>query len=46
MRQKQSDRLKLNLYFDSVRRGLEMTELEIERSIQEAALNELLKSKQ
>jgi hypothetical protein len=37
-----SDRLKLNLYFDPVRRGLELMELDIALSIQEAALNELL----
>jgi hypothetical protein len=37
-----SDHLKLNLYFDPVRRGLELMELDIALSIQEAALNELL----
>jgi hypothetical protein len=37
-----SDRLKLNLYFDPVRRGLELMELDIALSLQEAALGELL----
>jgi len=39
-----SDRLKLNLYFDTVRRGLELMELDIALSLQEASLNELLAS--
>jgi hypothetical protein len=38
---KSADRLKLNLYFDPVRRGLELMELDIAVSLQEAALNEL-----
>jgi hypothetical protein len=37
-----SDRLKLNLYFDPVRRGLELMELDIALSLQEAALEGLL----
>ena len=40
-----SDRLKLNLYFDPVRRGLELVELDIALSFQEAALGELLVNK-
>ena len=39
---KSSDRLKLNLYFDPVRRGLELIELDIALSLQEAALDELM----
>ena len=39
---KSSDRLKLNLYFDPVRRGLELIELDIALSLQETTLNELL----
>jgi hypothetical protein len=39
---KESDRLKLNLYFDPVRRGLELMEMDIMLSLQEAALAELL----
>ena len=42
---KASDRLKLNLYFDPVRRGLELMELDITISLQEAALHELLENK-
>jgi hypothetical protein len=42
---KMSDRLKLNLYFDPVRRGLELMELDIALSFQEATLGELLESK-
>jgi hypothetical protein len=42
---KASDRLKLNLYFDPIRRGLELMELDIGLALQESALNELLKSK-
>jgi hypothetical protein len=42
---KASDRLKLNLYFDPIRRGLELMELDIALTLQESALNELLKSK-
>lgn len=41
---KKADRLKLNLYFDPVRRGLELMELDIMLSLQEAALGELLKN--
>jgi transposase len=40
---KKSDRMKLNLYFDSIRRGTELMELDISLSIQKAALDELLK---
>jgi hypothetical protein len=42
---KMSDRLKLNLYFDPVRRGLELMELDIALSFQETALRGLLESK-
>jgi hypothetical protein len=42
---KASDRLKLNLYFDPVRRSLELMELDIELSVQNAALHRLLESK-
>jgi hypothetical protein len=42
---KMSDRLKLNLYFDPVRRGIELMELDIALSFQEATLGELLESK-
>jgi transposase len=42
---KTSDRLKLNLYFDPIRRELELMELDIALALQEAALGELLKSK-
>ena len=42
---KMSDRLKLNLYFDPLRRGMELMELDIALSFQEAALGELLVSK-
>ena len=41
---KLSDRLKLNLYFDPIRRGLELMELDIALSYQEAALCDLLES--
>jgi len=41
---KTSDRLKLNLYFDPIRRGLELMELDITLSLQEAALRELLEN--
>ena len=41
---KSSDRLKLNLYFDPVRRGIELMELDISLSLQEAALRELLEN--
>jgi len=42
---KKSDRLKLNLYFDPMRRSLELMELDIAISLQEAALDEILDSK-
>ena len=42
---KASDRLKLNLYFDPVRRGLELMEVDTALTIQEAALGELLESR-
>jgi transposase len=42
---KMSDRLKLNLYFDPVRRGLELMELDIALSFQEAVLSEFMESK-
>ena len=41
---KKSDRLKLNLYFDPVRRGIDLMELDIALSFQEAALGVLLKN--
>ena len=42
---KASDRLKLNIYFDPMRRSLELVELDIALSQQETILNELLVSK-
>ena len=42
---RKSDRLRLNLYFDPVRRGLELMELDIAISLQEAALTELIDNK-
>ena len=42
---KASNRLKLNLYFDPVRRGLELIELDIAISLQQAVLRELLESR-
>jgi hypothetical protein len=42
---KKADRLKLNLYFDPIRRGLELMELDIALSFQEAALDDLLRNK-
>jgi hypothetical protein len=42
---KASDRLKLNLYFDPMRRSLELMELDIALSSQETALRELLESR-
>jgi transposase len=42
---KKVNSLKLNLYFDPIRRGYELMELDIDLSQQEAALNELLKNK-
>jgi hypothetical protein len=41
---KMSDRLKLNLYFDPVRKGLELMELDIALSFQETALGEFLEN--
>jgi hypothetical protein len=41
---KKADRLKLNLYFDPVRRSLELMNLEIVLSFQQAALEELLQN--
>jgi len=41
---KMADRLKLNLYFDPIRRGLELMELDIALSFQEASLDELLRN--
>ena len=41
---KKSDRLKLNLYFDSLRRSLEMVELDIALTLQEESLSGLLES--
>ena len=43
---KRSDRLKLNLYFDPARRGIELMELDIALSFQEAALAGLMTSKE
>ena len=43
---KKSDRLKLNLYFDPVRRGLDLMDIDIALSFQEAALSDLLKNKE
>ena len=42
---KEANRLKLNLYFDPIRRGLELMELDITMSYQEASLTGLLQSK-
>jgi hypothetical protein len=41
---RKADRLKLNLYFDPIRRGLELMELDIALSFQQASLEELLQS--
>jgi hypothetical protein len=41
---KAADRLKLNLYFDPIRRGLELMELDITLSFQGTALGELLRN--
>ena len=41
---KAPDRLRLNLYFDPIRRSLELTELDIALLLQETALGELLKN--
>lgn len=42
---KSADRLKLNLYFDPIRRSLELMELDISLALQRAALDELQKNK-
>ena len=42
---KMSDRLKLNLYFDPVRKGMDLMDLDIALAFQEAALSDLLKDK-
>jgi len=42
---KESDRLRLNLYFDPVRRGIELMELDITLAFQEESLRELLRNK-
>ena len=42
---KKSDRLKLNLYFDPIRRSFELLELNISLALQEEALAELLENK-
>ena len=42
---KKSDHLKLNLYFDPIRRSRELMELDIALSLQKAALVELLENK-
>jgi len=41
---KKAKRLKLNLYFDPIRRGLELMELDITLSFQEVSLTELLQN--
>jgi hypothetical protein len=41
---KKADRLKLNLYFDPVRRGLVLMEIDISLSFQESSLSDLLKN--
>ena len=43
---KKSDRLKLNLYFDPVRRGLDRMDLDIALAFQEATLDNLLEGKE
>ena len=43
--EKNSDRLKLNLYFDPVRRSEELVQLDIEINSQETALSKMLKEK-
>ena len=43
---KAGDRLRLNLYFDPIRRGQELMELDISVSLQEMALRELLEGKE
>ena len=42
---KSSDRLKLNIYFDPIRRSLELVELDIALSLQETILTELVSTK-
>ena len=42
---KASDRMKLNIYFDPIRRSHELIELDIALSLQETALGELLESR-
>jgi transposase len=42
---RKADRLKLNLYFDPMRRGLELMELDIALAFQQASLDELLQNK-
>jgi transposase len=42
---KAADRLKLNLYFDPIRRSLELIELDIALSLQKATLDELLENR-
>jgi len=41
---KKSDQLKLNLYYDPIRRSIELMELDITLSFQEASLQELLQN--
>ena len=41
---KKADRLRLNLYFDPIRRGLELVELDISLSLQESSLDWMLKN--
>ena len=43
---KMSDRLKLNLYFDPVRRGLDLMDIDIALSFQEVTLNNLLSNRE
>jgi transposase len=45
MTTKLADRMKLNLYFDPIRRSLELMELDISLALQKTALDELLKNK-
>jgi transposase len=42
---KESDQLKLNLYFDPVRRSIELMDLDIMLTFQEASLDELIQNK-
>jgi hypothetical protein len=41
---KESDRLRLNLYFDAVRRGIELTQLDIDVNAQRALLEDILQT--